>query len=291
MRSLRNIVAAGVLSLVMAVTALAAESMRVLFITGADGHPWRENMEIIAGHLEAWDITNIDRKIVGGPDEWADWEGDYRDYDVIVVMYYQPRAGEESLEKLEAYVREGGGLVGLHSGIAGFNGQELYDNMIGMGWRGANYGKSLMMTEDFEPIVREAGEGRGSAHPPIQEFAVQTIDREHPITRRLPEVWMQSRDELYYNMRGPINDIHVLATANRDVPGGENAPQLWVHQYGEGRVFVTTLGHYQPSVDSVGFMTTLAFGMEWAATGDVTLPMPANFPTAEESSRGTPEFE
>jgi hypothetical protein len=34
----------------------------------------------------------------------------------------------------------------------------------------------------------------------------------------------------------------------------------------------------------VGFVTTLNRGAEWAATGKVTIPVPANFPTADKVS-------
>jgi type 1 glutamine amidotransferase len=114
-------------------------------------------------------------------------------------------------------------------------------------------------------------------------------DREHPIMRGLPEVWMQAHDELYYHLRGPIGEMHVLATAQP--PNGEHAPILWTMQHGDGRVFVTTLGHHIPSVESLGFMTTLVRGMEWAATGQVTIPVPANFPGAYTPVREAPVFE
>jgi hypothetical protein len=51
---------------------------------------------------------------------------------------------------------------------------------------------------------------------------------------------------------------------------------LWTTQYGRGRVFVTALGHDVGSLGSPGFQTTFARGAEWAATGDVTLPVPAD---------------
>ncbi len=268
------------------------DPIRVLMITGADGHPWEANKALMRDHLGAWNAFDIEEKIVGGPDEWLEWEGEYGDYDVVAVMYYQPTAAEAALESLDAWVRGGGGLVAIHSGIAGFDDQEIFDRMVGMGWRGAGYGRSLMISPEGEPIVREPGEGGGAAHPRVQEFPVRVIDDSHPITARLPHrVWMQTEDELYYNLRGPVEGMRVLAVANRDVPSGEYAPQLWVRDHGEGRVFVTTLGHFEPSVNSVGFMTTLALGLEWAATGHTTLPIPANFPDEEESRSGSPRFD
>ena len=52
--------------------------------------------------------------------------------------------------------------------------------------------------------------------------------------------------------------------------------------YGEGRVFHTTLGHEDYSMKCVGFVTTLQRGTEWAATGEVTLAVPDNFPGPDE---------
>jgi type 1 glutamine amidotransferase len=51
---------------------------------------------------------------------------------------------------------------------------------------------------------------------------------------------------------------------------------LWTTDYGKGRVFVTALGHDVDQVQTMAFGTTFARGAEWAATGKVTQPIPAN---------------
>jgi type 1 glutamine amidotransferase len=48
--------------------------------------------------------------------------------------------------------------------------------------------------------------------------------------------------------------------------------------YGKGRVFHTALGHYMEAVHCVAFAVTLQRGTEWAATGNVTQPVPASLP-------------
>ena len=63
----------------------------------------------------------------------------------------------------------------------------------------------------------------------------------------------------------------------------------WVRTYGRGRVYVTMLGHTWrneaiPNLQSVGFQTLLLRGLEWAATGRVTLPVPEDFPTETKAS-------
>ena len=65
---------------------------------------------------------------------------------------------------------------------------------------------------------------------------------------------------------------------------GENEPILMAIEYEKGRVFHTTLGHGEISMRCVGFQTTFARGVEWAATGKVTQAVPKDFPAAEKVS-------
>ena len=49
--------------------------------------------------------------------------------------------------------------------------------------------------------------------------------------------------------------------------------------FGSGRVFHTTLGHDVKAMSCQVFTTTLLRGTEWAATGNVTIPVPKDFPS------------
>ena len=98
---------------------------------------------------------------------------------------------------------------------------------------------------------------------------------------------MQPNDELYANLKWqPEGTYHVLATAWDDhslyqgkarqpIPGpGRDQPMLWTVQFGKGRVFANMLGHDVPAVNTPAFIVTFTRGAEWAATGEVTLPIP-----------------
>ena len=66
---------------------------------------------------------------------------------------------------------------------------------------------------------------------------------------------------------------------NKKVSGSErHEPMLMAINYGKGRVFHTAMGHMDYSMECVGFITTLQRGAEWAATGEVTQKVPADFP-------------
>jgi hypothetical protein len=103
----------------------------------------------------------------------------------------------------------------------------------------------------------------------------------------LPRVWMHDSDELYATLRGPGQNMTVLATAYSDPKNkgtGHDEPSLIVLKYGKGRIFHTTMGHDVVALSCVGFMTTLQRGTEWAATGRVTQKVPKDFPQAESAS-------
>ena len=49
---------------------------------------------------------------------------------------------------------------------------------------------------------------------------------------------------------------------------------MWALRHRKGRVFTTALGHDLRSVRTPGFEATFQRGVEWAATGEVTIPPP-----------------
>ena len=93
----------------------------------------------------------------------------------------------------------------------------------------------------------------------------------------LPAKWTHAKDELYHGMRGPAKNMKIIATAFSDKKTrgtGTNEPMVWTVPAGKGRVLVTLMGHDVPAVTHPGSAAVLTRGVEWAATGKVTLPVP-----------------
>jgi type 1 glutamine amidotransferase len=111
--------------------------------------------------------------------------------------------------------------------------------------------------------------------------------RNHPICAGLPAVWLHTEDEAWFAQRGPAQGMTVLATTVAPETK-QNEPMIWIRNQGKGRVFVCRLGHDAKAMACIGFRTVFTRGCEWAATGKVTMPVPASFPTADKTSSAAP---
>ena len=210
---------------------------------------------------------------------------DFAAYRVIVSNYNGEPWSKETQAAFEKFVREGGGFVSVHAADNAFPDWKEYNEMIGVGGWGERNEKSgpYLRLRDGK-WVQDTSAGRGGSHGAQHEFVVETREPSHPIMRGLPAKWLHGKDELYDRLRGPAQNVKVLASAlsTKESRGsGENEPSLMTINYGRGRVFHTALGHAMEAIKCVGFAVTLQRGTEWAATGQVTQKVPADFPTED----------
>jgi uncharacterized protein len=236
----------------------------------------------------------IEREEVPEPITDPEFIPDFSKYDVIVSNFGWKAADwpEQTQSAFEQYVKNGGGFVTVHAANNCFPQWDAYNRMIGLGgWGGRNEKDGPYVYYDHEGnLVRDYSPGKGGSHGPQHQFIIEAREPDHPILKGMPLRWLHTQDECYDSLRGPAENMTVLATAysSPDFKGTDrHEPALMVIDYGKGRIFHTILGHEDYSFEGVGFITTLLRGTEWAASGKVTLPVPADFPD-EEHARSRP---
>jgi type 1 glutamine amidotransferase len=239
----------------------SAPKIKVLILTGVNNHDWRATTPLLREILDAtgrFDIRVNEEGRGCGSETFAP-------YDLLLLNYNDwknsgPWWDDRARQAMLDFVRNGKGIVFYHASNNAFWGWPEYDKLVGGTWRDA------------------------AGHAPYHPFTVKVVDPDHPITKGMPASFSET-DELYHGLLLQP-DIHILATAwddpkNCRSPGtrcgtGKDEPLIWIQSFGVGRVFQTALGHDVKSMQGGGFQVTLQRGSEWAATGQVTIPVPPN---------------
>jgi type 1 glutamine amidotransferase len=144
----------------------------------------------------------------------------------------------------EAYIRGGGGWVGVHAAADTEHAWPFYGELLG---RGAWF----------------------VSHPPIQTATLLREDGTHPSTRHYPARFTFT-DEWYNfqtNPRGAVDVLLALDEASYSPGSGAmgDHPIAWCHTIGRGRAWYTALGHRSETYADASFAQHLLGGILWAA--------------------------
>ncbi len=273
------------------------KKIRVLIVDGQNNHPvWPRTTEIMKSMLTETGLFRVSVARTEPKGEDPDFAPVFSDYDVVISNYNGSDWPEATRESFEQFVSAGGGFVVVHAADNAFASWPAYNRMIGLGgWGNRNEAAGPWYYYDHggNP-VRDPGPGNGGSHGQQHEFVVETRLPEHPVMRGMPAKWLHTQDELYDRLRGPAEEIEILATSFADPAqggSGRHEPMVMAVQFGSGRVFHTTLGHAEYSMECAGFATLLQRGTEWAATGEVTQPLPETLPSENATVKWSPRPE
>jgi type 1 glutamine amidotransferase len=192
-----------------------------------------------------------------------------KQYDTIVfestVGHPGPLNPVTEQPNFEAYMRQGGGYVGIHGAADSFEigTWPWYGDLVGGFFTNHPGGQN----------------GFGQCGSCIH-VEVVTEDDTHPATEHLPERWM-TVDELYNFDRHMRADVHTLlslneATYQRSLNSGNAAtnpltlmggdhPIAWCQNWGGGKAFSQILGHFRTQYYDDSFMRIILGGIETTA--------------------------
>ena len=223
----------------------ADAQVKALIVTGFDvgSHQWQESTKLIESVLNKtgrFDVTVSKNKEVFA-------SRDLKTYHVVILSYgfwKETDPSDAAKNGLLAYAKNGGNVVALHFACSSFQDWKQYRDLLGRVW------------------VKGTG-----GHGPYGEFTVNIQDKGHPITMGISD--FKTEDELYAKLSGDAK-IDVLATAHSKW-SGKVEPIVFVKSYGKGRVVHNVLGHGLDSKQNTSYQKLLCRGVEWAATGKVTV--------------------
>jgi type 1 glutamine amidotransferase len=145
-------------------------------------------------------------------------------------------AGEA--DAMSAHVRDGGGLLALHTAVICFDTRPAWHETVGASW---DWGRS--------------------SHPPLGEILVTVTDagRRHPLTTGLESFSIV--DEAYGFLREEPGIVPLLTAEH----GGRDHPVLWARPVGAGRVVTDLLGHDASSFAHPTHAEILRRAARWVA--------------------------
>jgi uncharacterized protein len=175
---------------------------------------------------------------------------DLSPYDAVLDYLTDSSLTEDQRESLLSFVESGGGYAGIHC-AADLTSTEPDDPSDVIDFK----------DEPF-PELRDLIGGHFLTHPEQTVFDVHVIDHHHPITASLDSITVW--DEPY--VLDVDDDIRVLA--RMDHPEHADMPVAWTKEYGDGRVFYSSLGHGTPSLTHEGVQQLVRNGTRWVAGDD-----------------------
>jgi type 1 glutamine amidotransferase len=165
-----------------------------------------------------------------------------------------------------AFVKKGGGLVGIH----------------GTPWASRNW-------DEFTEMI-----GSKDAPHRIEQGILRVYDRESPLIKPLGGQALNFKEEYYrFHIEGARrlrwNNVRVVLTVDLDDPAIEPRPWngytradkiypvSWIRTYGKGRVFYTSIGHMPETFMTAGLVGHMLAGVQYAL-GDLPADATPNPP-------------
>jgi hypothetical protein len=236
-----------------------AKPLRALLITGGCCHDYAKQKDILKKGIEARANVVVDQihstdsstkpplAILGNPD-YA------KGYDVIIHDECAADISDPAVIKsVLAPHRAGVPGVNLHCAMHSYR--------VGNPGERAEAGSERAAWFDYLGL-------QSSGHGPQQPIAIRLTEKNHPINQRLGD-WTTINEELYNNVQ-LLPTATPLASGKQTVKRRDGSTQenefvvTWVNDCQGTRVFSTTIGHNNATVEDARYLDLVTRGLLWA---------------------------
>ncbi len=224
-------------------TSDAPRPIRALYVTGGGFHEFVKQEAILPPAVARdvnieWTIDHsagTSTEVLIERHRNTDWT---RDFDVVLYnMSFSFVVDVAWIERLAAAHRDSGvGAVILHGAVHSYRRSES------RAW-GELMGAFSMRHDAQRPLT------------------VETVARDHPIMRGVPQPWVTTREELY-ELERTWPGLTPLAQSY-SVESERYHPLIWTNVHGKARVFVTTLGHNTEMIADPVYLDLVTRGLLW----------------------------
>lgn len=211
---------------------MSSELKRVLLVTAGIFHPpyfGRQALHTGLAQLQGFTFRHV-RSLEQMP-------ADFESHSALVLYYHEKTISQAALRRLEAFVKNGGGVLAIHSATASFQGEKHYFEILG----GRFTGHGEVGECEIRRTHPERSEGiKDEIFGGIESFSVI--------------------DELYIQELQPGIEVHFTAKQ-----AGLEAPAVWTYRYGQGKVCYCMPGHTSRSMQHPAMREILQRGLIWVA--------------------------
>ncbi len=221
----------------------APRALRGLYVTGGGFHDFVAHEKILPPAIAkqvniTWTIDHTagtSTEVLIERHKTADWA---KEFDVVLYnMSFSFVVDVPWIERIAAAHRDSGvGAVILHGAVHSYRRSE----------------------------TRAWGELMGAfslRHDGQRPLTVETLAKDHPIMRGVPEKWVTTREELY-ELERVWPGMTPLAQAF-SVESKKYHPLIWTNTHGKARVFVTSLGHNTEMIADPIYLGLVTRGLLW----------------------------
>ncbi|NNE91106.1 MAG: ThuA domain-containing protein [Verrucomicrobiales bacterium] len=245
--SIATLAIASVATIHFAQDAKKAAPIKALLVTGGGYHDYKGQEKILTEGISSrtpvkWTVIHKnaeETKAALSKEGWAD------PYDVVVYnLCHAKETDKKFVDSLAEVHKNGKPAVAIHCSMHSYH------------W------KIEGETKQWAAMLGVTSPRHGK-HAPI---TVENLEPDHPIMKGFPKKWVTPKGELYH-----IDKIWGTATAlaRGTIDDGKKYHDcIWVNEFGKGRVFGTTIGHHNETMQEGVYLDLVTRGIQWV-TGNL----------------------